>query len=110
MRALVARRLEGPDTLELIETPIPEPATGQVRIKVAAAAVNPVDLAVSAGLAVQFGLTAPREQFGLGWDVRSSVWLICSGDPSRRTRSTSYWMRMPSRRPPWTLSPHRPSH
>src|SRR5512132_185751 len=73
MRALVARRLDGPDTLELIETPLPEPAAGQVRIKVAAAAVNPVDLAVSAGLAVQFGLTAPRDQFGLGWDVAGTV-------------------------------------
>ncbi|WP_329480962.1 NADP-dependent oxidoreductase [Kribbella sp. NBC_01484] len=79
MRALVARRLEGPDTLELIETPIPEPAAGQVRIKVAAAAVNPVDLAVSAGLAVQFGLTAPREQFGLGWDVAGTVDAVGSG-------------------------------
>jgi NADPH:quinone reductase-like Zn-dependent oxidoreductase len=79
MRALVARRLDGPDTLELIETPLPEPAAGQVRIKVAAAAVNPVDLAVSAGLAVQFGLTAPRDQFGLGWDVAGTVDAVGSG-------------------------------
>jgi NADPH:quinone reductase-like Zn-dependent oxidoreductase len=79
MRALVARRLDGPDTLELIETPIPEPAAGQVRIKVAAAAVNPVDLAVCAGLAVQFGLTAPRDQFGLGWDVAGTVDAVGAG-------------------------------
>ncbi|MFI5697099.1 NADP-dependent oxidoreductase [Kribbella sp. NPDC051586] len=73
MRALVARRLDGPDAIELIETDVPEPAAGQLRIKVAAAAVNPVDLAVSAGLAVEFGLTAAREQFGLGWDVAGTV-------------------------------------
>ena len=73
MRALVARRLDGPDAIELIETEVPEPAEGQVRIKVAAAAVNPVDLAVSAGAAVEFGLTAAREQFGLGWDVAGTV-------------------------------------
>jgi NADPH:quinone reductase-like Zn-dependent oxidoreductase len=73
MRALVARRLDGPDAIELIETDVPEPAAGQIRIKVAAAAVNPVDLAVSAGLAVEFGLTAPRPQFGLGWDVAGTV-------------------------------------
>lgn len=73
MRALVARRLDGPDANELIETELPEPAEGQVRIKVAAAAVNPVDLAVSAGAAVEFGLTAAREQFGLGWDVAGTV-------------------------------------
>jgi NADPH:quinone reductase-like Zn-dependent oxidoreductase len=70
MRALVARRLDG---LELIETPTPEPARGQVRIKVTAAAVNPVDVAVSTGKAVQYGVTAPREQFGLGWDVAGTI-------------------------------------
>jgi NADPH2:quinone reductase len=73
MRALVARRLDGPDALEVIETPIPEPARGQVRIKVAAAAVNPVDVAVSTGKAVQYGVTPPRDQFGLGWDVAGIV-------------------------------------
>ncbi|TCC46559.1 NADP-dependent oxidoreductase [Kribbella capetownensis] len=73
MRALVARRLDRPDALELIETPIPEPRHGQVRIKVAAAAVNPVDLAVSTGGAVQYGVTAARDQFGLGWDVAGTV-------------------------------------
>lgn len=35
MRALVARRLDGPDAVELIDTDLPEPGTGQVRIKVA---------------------------------------------------------------------------
>ncbi|HZX08852.1 NADP-dependent oxidoreductase [Kribbella sp.] len=73
MRALVARRLDGPEAIELIETAVPEPDAGQVRIKVAAAAVNPVDLAVAGGLAVTFGLTASREQFGLGWDVAGTV-------------------------------------
>ncbi|MEU4604446.1 NADP-dependent oxidoreductase [Kribbella sp. NPDC023972] len=73
MRALVARRLDGPDALELIETAVPEPAAGQVRIKVAATAVNPVDLAVSAGKVVQFGLTGGRDQFGLGWDVAGTI-------------------------------------
>ncbi|TCO45516.1 NADPH:quinone reductase-like Zn-dependent oxidoreductase [Kribbella antiqua] len=79
MRALVARRLEGPDALEVIETPVPEPAAGQVRIKVAAAAVNPVDVAVSTGKVVQYGVTAPREQFGLGWDVAGTIDAIGEG-------------------------------
>ncbi|WP_405061222.1 NADP-dependent oxidoreductase [Kribbella sp. NBC_01505] len=73
MRALVARRLEGPDSLELIEAPLPEPGHGQVRIKVAGAAINPIDLIVATGVAVQVGLTAPREQFGIGWDVAGVV-------------------------------------
>jgi NADPH:quinone reductase-like Zn-dependent oxidoreductase len=73
MRALVARRLDGPDAIELIETPVPEPRPGQVRIEVAAAAVNPVDVATASGGLVQIGLTPPREQFGLGWDVAGTV-------------------------------------
>ncbi|MGW6199560.1 NADP-dependent oxidoreductase [Kribbella sp. NPDC055110] len=70
MRALVTRR---PDAIELIETDVPEPAAGQVRIRVAAAAVNPVDVAVSTGKAVQYGVTRARDQFGLGWDVAGTV-------------------------------------
>jgi NADPH:quinone reductase-like Zn-dependent oxidoreductase len=73
VRALVVRRLDGPDAIELIETPDPEPGPGQVRIAVAAAAVNPVDVAVASGALVRIGLTAPREQFGLGWDVAGTV-------------------------------------
>ncbi|HET6741627.1 MAG TPA: NADP-dependent oxidoreductase [Kribbella sp.] len=73
MRAWVARRLDGPGAIELIETGVPQPDAGQVRIKVAAAAVNPVDLAVSSGMLVALGLTAPRHQFGLGWDVAGTV-------------------------------------
>lgn len=84
MRALVARRLDGPDAIELIETDVPEPAAGQVRIKVAAAAVNPVDLAVSSGALVEFGLTAAREQFGLGWDVAGTVDAVGPGTQFQR--------------------------
>jgi NADPH:quinone reductase-like Zn-dependent oxidoreductase len=73
MRALVARRLDGPDAIELIDIPDPVPGPGQVRIAVAAAAVNPVDVAVASGALVQIGLSAPRGQFGLGWDVAGTV-------------------------------------
>jgi NADPH2:quinone reductase len=73
MRALVARRLDGPDAIELIETPVPEPGPGQVRIVVAAAAVNPVDVATAGGALVQLGLTTARDQHGLGWDVAGTV-------------------------------------
>ncbi|GAA0902433.1 zinc-binding dehydrogenase [Pseudonocardia zijingensis] len=73
MRALVARRLDGPDAIELVETAVPEPGPGQVRIAVAAAAVNPVDVAVSRGDLQRLGLTAAREQYGLGWDVAGTV-------------------------------------
>lgn len=73
MQALVARRLTGPDAVELIETATPEPGPGQVRLAVTAAAVNPVDVATTRGVLLDHGITAPREQFGLGWDVAGTV-------------------------------------
>ncbi|WP_338146059.1 alcohol dehydrogenase catalytic domain-containing protein [Streptomyces scabichelini] len=47
---------------------MPEPAAGQVRIKVAAATLNPVDAEVRAG---SFGGVGKR--LGLGWDVAGTV-------------------------------------
>lgn len=79
VRALVARRLDGPDAIELVETPVPEPGPGQVRIAMAAATVNPVDVAVAGGALLGLGLTGPREQFGLGWDVAGTVHAIGPG-------------------------------
>ncbi|MHA6620421.1 NADP-dependent oxidoreductase [Pseudonocardia sp. DLS-67] len=73
MRALVTRRLDGPDGMELIETPVPEPGPGQVRIAVAASAVNPVDVATACGALQRLGLTAARDRYGLGWDVAGTV-------------------------------------
>jgi NADPH:quinone reductase-like Zn-dependent oxidoreductase len=79
MRALVARRLDGPAALELIDTDRPEPRPGEVRIKVAAAAVNPVDVATSDGTLIRYGITAPREQFGTGWDVAGTIDAVGAG-------------------------------
>ena len=45
MRAIVVRHYGGPEALDVIEAALPEPGRGQVRIRVEAAAVNPVDLA-----------------------------------------------------------------
>jgi NADPH:quinone reductase len=73
MRAVVARSFGGPEVLEVVEVPIPRPGEGQVRIRVEAAAVNPVDLATRAGHLVQAGLMAPRDTVGIGWDVAGVV-------------------------------------
>ncbi|WP_433351760.1 NADP-dependent oxidoreductase [Microtetraspora malaysiensis] len=67
MRALTARS----GTLDIVEVPTPEPGRGQVRIKMEAATVNPVDLATRDGhLAAFYG---PRERVGLGWDVAGTI-------------------------------------
>jgi NADPH:quinone reductase-like Zn-dependent oxidoreductase len=49
MRAVGITRFGGPEVLEIVELPAPEPAGGQVRIRVAAATVNPADTVLRTG-------------------------------------------------------------
>ncbi len=51
----------GPELIEIIEAPIPEPAAGEVRVRVAAAGLNPIDWKIAAvpAIAQAFGVTVP---------------------------------------------------
>ncbi|GAB2512991.1 NADP-dependent oxidoreductase [Nocardia heshunensis] len=49
MRAVGFSRFGGPEVLEVFEVPTPVPGPGEVLVKVAAAPVNPVDIAARAG-------------------------------------------------------------
>ncbi|MFF3256088.1 NADP-dependent oxidoreductase [Actinacidiphila glaucinigra] len=73
MRAVVFRTFGGPEVLEVAETPLPEPGAGQIRIKVAAAALNPADLSLRAGRFGSRGLGTDLERLGLGLDVAGVV-------------------------------------
>ncbi|MDX3568613.1 NADP-dependent oxidoreductase [Streptomyces sp. ID05-47C] len=68
MRAAVVRSFGGPEAVDVVERGLPEPAARQVRIKVAAAALNPVDAGVRSGV---FG--GAGKEIGLGWDVAGTV-------------------------------------
>ncbi|MFJ2964423.1 NADP-dependent oxidoreductase [Streptomyces collinus] len=68
MRAVVVNSFGGPEVVEVVETEAPRPGARQVRIKVAAASLNPVDAGVRAGV---FG--GAGERIGLGWDVAGTV-------------------------------------
>jgi NADPH:quinone reductase len=50
MRAVVIREPGGPEVLELLEVPTPEPSRGEVRVRVRATAVNRADLLQRMGL------------------------------------------------------------
>lgn len=73
MRAVVVRSFGGPEVLEIADVPAPVPGEGQVRIRVAAATVNPVDLATRSGALTEAGLLPVRDVIGIGWDVAGFV-------------------------------------
>ena len=49
MRAVGITEFGGPEVLQIVEKPVPEPGPGEVRIRVAAATVNPADTVLRSG-------------------------------------------------------------
>ncbi|MFW6090283.1 MAG: NADP-dependent oxidoreductase [Actinomycetota bacterium] len=72
-RAAVVRTPGGPESIEIIDVPAVEPGPGQVLVEIAAATVNPVDLAVAAGFFHGLGLVDQPHHTGLGWDFAGVV-------------------------------------
>jgi len=70
MRAAVVRKTGGPEAVEVLEVPLPEPGPLEVRVKVAAAALNPADSAVWAGY---FGPMPEVDHTGLGLDAAGTI-------------------------------------
>ena len=70
-RAAVIDSFGDTDRLHLAEIPLAEPGAGRVRVRVAAAAVNPVDLATRAGMVVPED--AAHFPMTLGWDAAGTV-------------------------------------
>ena len=73
MKAVIIHGYGGPDVIELADVPVPQPGTGQVRIRVHAAPVHPVDIATRAGRLAEHGLMATSGDVGLGWDLAGVV-------------------------------------
>ncbi|WP_155368370.1 NADP-dependent oxidoreductase [Catellatospora vulcania] len=73
MRAVAVRRFGGPEVLEVLDIPTPSAGPGQVRIRVAAASVNRIDLSTRNGALTKAGLLAPAGEVWLGWDVAGRI-------------------------------------
>ncbi|WP_219498694.1 alcohol dehydrogenase catalytic domain-containing protein [Nonomuraea ceibae] len=73
MRAVVIRAFGGAEVLRIADVPAPVAAEGQVRIRVEAATVNPVDLATRSGALTGAGLLPARDVIGIGWDAAGTV-------------------------------------
>lgn len=71
MRAVTITEYGGPEVLRVTEQPLPEPGPGQLRVRVRAAPVQPIDIAMRAG---GFAEVLPvRPPFVPGWDLAGTV-------------------------------------
>src|SRR5687768_2624557 len=71
MRAVSYAQFGGPEVLHVADVPVPEPAAGQVRVRVAASVVHPVDLMIRSG---RFPAPLPTGlPYTPGWDVAGTV-------------------------------------
>src|SRR3954466_5896809 len=71
MHALVIHSFGGPEVLKYEEVPRPEPRDDQVRVRVVAAALNPVDTAVRQGYLRQ--RTGEKFPMIIGYDIAGVV-------------------------------------
>ncbi|MDQ3157477.1 MAG: NADP-dependent oxidoreductase [Actinomycetota bacterium] len=93
MRIIEQHSVGGPEVLAVAEVAVPEPGTGEVRVKVGAAGINPVDAAVRAGHYPLLGETP----FVLGWDIAGTVDAIGEGVSLHRVGDRVFGMpRFPS--------------
>jgi NADPH:quinone reductase-like Zn-dependent oxidoreductase len=69
--AITYNRYGGPEVLTVSQADVPEPASGQVRIRVRAVAVNPIDAKIRSGL--MDGVFPIRFPVRPGWDVAGVV-------------------------------------
>jgi NADPH:quinone reductase-like Zn-dependent oxidoreductase len=74
MRAIRQQTLGGPDVLEVVEVPRPEPGPTEVLVRAAAAGVNPVDWKVRTR-----GGFLGQPPFTVGWDVAGVVEAVGAG-------------------------------
>ena len=67
MKAMIINQYGGPEVFEQADTPVPEPTSGEVQVKVQAVSINPVDY--------KFRKNGPYKDFPviLGWDVAGVV-------------------------------------
>lgn len=71
MRAVTITSFGGPDVLTVADLPVPEPAEGEVRVRVQAAAVHPLDVVARSGFLGPMLPAGPR--YVLGADVAGIV-------------------------------------
>lgn len=97
MTSIVVNSFGGPEVLELVERPLPDPGPGQVRVRVEAAGVHPVDLFVRSGPPAGFLADRVQPPYILGWDLAGAVDAVGDGvtgfRPGDRVIGLTSWKR-----------------
>jgi NADPH:quinone reductase-like Zn-dependent oxidoreductase len=75
MKRVVVDHFGGPDVLEVVEAEVPEPGTGEIRVKVLAAGVSYTDAQLRAGTY----LGVPKPPFTPGYDLVGVVEMLGPG-------------------------------
>lgn len=94
MRVVEVTRFGGPEVLKVVERPDPEPAPGQVLVRVHVANVNPTDLSVRDGSVVRRNpkVTPPVVP---GWDLAGEIAAVGEGvsdlAPGARVVGMIHW-------------------
>ena len=73
MYSVIARTFGGPDVIDVVEVAEPDPAPGEVVVRVVASALNPIDVSARAGRLHAAGLMTRRTDVPLGVDVAGHV-------------------------------------
>ena len=75
MKAVGFTEFGGPEVMRVLDLPEPHAGPGQVRIKVAAAAVHPSDVNTRLGLVAQYmpDRYPPAEEYVVGWDAAGVI-------------------------------------
>lgn len=75
MRVVVQESVGGPEVLKLVERTSPQPGPGEILVRVKAAGINPVDIAVRSGAYPMLG----EPPFTVGWDISGTVAALGQG-------------------------------
>lgn len=77
MRAVTVSEYGGPEVLRITDQPLPQPGPGQLRVRVRATPLQPIDVAVRAG---RFAEVLPfQPPFVPGWDLAGTVDAVGEG-------------------------------
>jgi NADPH:quinone reductase-like Zn-dependent oxidoreductase len=97
MRAVVYRRYGPPDVLEVSDVPLPEPRAGEVRLRIEAASLNPIDWKLREGhLRLAPGFEAPPRITGI--DVAGVIDAVGGGASERHIGERVFGSLSPFRR------------